>query len=65
MQIEKPEIQKPKRVYLTAADPDGVTPSRTITVYGATPEGIIKFVTETIAAKTKPAARNKSALTSG
>ena len=61
MQTEEPKLQKPKRVYLTATDPDGETPSRTITVYGATPEGIIKLVTETIAAQTKPAARKESA----
>jgi len=61
MTTEKPELPKPKRVYLTAADPDGQTQSRTITVYGATPEEIIELVVETIAAKAKPAARKQSA----
>lgn len=47
MQIEKP---KPKRVYVTASDPDGVERSRSTTVYETTPDRLIKLIEEAVGA---------------
>ena len=42
MVLNRPKIQ---RVYVTVSDPDQESPSKTITVYGATPEQVIqKFI---------------------
>lgn len=51
MELERP---KPKRVYITAVDPDGELPSKSTTVYGTTPEKAIEEFERFVGSKSKP-----------
>jgi hypothetical protein len=51
MKLTRPKPQNPARVYLVANDADGNLPSKSLTIYDATPEEVIAIVAEAIAAR--------------
>lgn len=48
MQAEKPKIT---RTYITAVDANGESPSKSITIYHATPEQVVERLRELVSGK--------------